>query len=98
MKEFPRYTALAVVLALPLLGGCVSDVCQRLVFEETPELSQPLVIPEGVPAIAEGGQYRVPDVAAAAPVEGCQARPPMTLPPEVLEAPEENEEEAAEEA
>lgn len=98
MKEFPRHGILAVVLALPLLGGCASDVCSRLVFEETPALSEPLIIPEGVPAVAEGGQYRVPDVAAAAPVEGCQARPPMTLPPEVLEVPEENEEEAAEEA
>ncbi|HEX7029057.1 MAG TPA: hypothetical protein VF254_00505 [Gammaproteobacteria bacterium] len=93
MKEFPRRGVFVAALLLPLLGGCAGDICNQLAFEETPRLSEPLVIPEGVPAIAEGGQFRVPDAAAAAPVEGCQARPPMTLPPEVLEAPEEELEE-----
>lgn len=97
MKQFSPHV-LAAVVTLPLLGGCASDVCNRLVFEDVPALSPPLVIPEGVPAIAEGGQYRVPAADAAVPPETCKARPPMTLPPEVLEEPEDDEEEVEEEA
>jgi len=87
--------ALATALALSLLGGCASNICEDLVFQETPALSPPLVMPAGVPAVTAGGQYRVPGVETAGPVEGCRAQPPMTLPPELLVAPEEEGEEEA---
>ncbi len=89
MKHFLRREFLAVALVLPLLGGCASDMCERLAISGDTQVAKPLVLPEGVPAIADGGEYRVPEVPASAPVAGCLAEPPMTLPPEVLVEPEE---------
>lgn len=99
MKQTPQRSVLALVLALPLLGGCVGDACERLALENVQEPARPLILPEGVRAPAEGGEFRIPDTsAAAAPLgEGdCLARPPMTLPPEMLRDPEDEEEESEE--
>ena len=87
MKDFLRCRLSAALLALPLLGGCASDACERLVLADEPQIARPLVLPEGVPAVADGGEYRVPDVRAAG-AGGCLAQPPMTLPAEALQAPE----------
>lgn len=89
MMDFPR-RPVALLFLLPL-GGCAGNVCDRLALEETPEMTRPLVLPEGVPAVTEGGEFRVPDLAAAPPASGCLAVPPMTLPPEALEEPEDDE-------
>ncbi|HEX6928076.1 MAG TPA: hypothetical protein VF267_02425 [Gammaproteobacteria bacterium] len=97
MMEFLRRGAFALVVTLPLLAGCASDGCDYLVYEETPEAAPPLVLPEGVPAAADSGAFRVPPGNAAIS-DRCIARPPMTLPPEVLIDPEEADEETSPEA
>lgn len=99
MKQTVRRNVLVTVLVLPLLGGCAGDACERLILEGVQEPARPLVLPEGVQAPAEGGEYRIPDArAAAAPATagGCLAQPPMTLPPEMLKEPEDEEESGAE--
>ena len=90
MKDFLRCRLLVALLALPLLGGCARDACERLALTDEPQIAQPLVLPEGVPAVADGGEYRVPD-ARAASTGGCLANPPMTLPAEALQAPEDED-------
>lgn len=87
MKQVLRRNAWVAAALLPLLGGCAGSGCEYLVYEERPEAAPPLVIPEGVPAPPETGEFRLPTVTAEAP-EGCLATPPMTLPPEALEEPE----------
>lgn len=90
MKDFLRCRLFAALLALPLLGGCASDACERLALVDEPEIAPPLALPEGVPAIAAGGEYHVP-AARATSTGGCLAQPPMTLPPEALQAPEDED-------
>ena len=92
MKDMLRHGAFVLVAAGPLLAGCAGDGCEYLVYEEQPTSAPPLVLPEGVPAPAESGQFRVPPGAAVTPSDRCVARPPMTLPPEVLETEEQAEE------
>lgn len=98
MKQTVRRNVLATVLILPLLGGCAGDACERLALENVHEPARPLVLPEGVPAPVEGGEFRIPDAGVATPATagGCLAEPPMTLPPEMLKDPEDDEESGAE--
>ena len=92
-----RRSMFATMLMLPLLGGCAGDACERLRLESVREPARPLALPEGVRAPAEGGEFRIPDAGSAQAIEdGCLAQPPMTLPPEMLKDPEDEEESAAE--
>ena len=91
MTQFLRRMVFISLFAwLPLLAGCASDSCKFLVYEdELPEASPPLVIPGGIPAPVDSGRFQVPSRAGTAPA-GCAARPPMTLPENVLESSEDN--------
>lgn len=92
MSTFSRLVLPAFCLALPLLGGCAGDGCKYLAYESLPESAPPLVMPAGVPAPPESAEFRVPEGKAEAITGRCSARPPMTLPPEVLVDPEDGEE------
>lgn len=92
MTGFCRRTGMASLLALlPFVTGCASSGCEFLTYETLPRQPAPLVLPEGVPAPPQTGEYRVPDIADAGAASGkCIAEPPMTLPEEMLRAPEED--------
>lgn len=91
-----RRKALILLASLPVFTGCAGAGCDYLVYEdEVPSKTPPIVMPAGVPAPAEGGEFRIPD-GPAQPITGrCPAQPPMTLDPELLIEPEQGE--AAEE-
>lgn len=92
MIVFLRRKALILLATLPLFAGCAGTGCDYLVYEEdVPSKTEPVVMPAGVPAPAEGGEFRIPD-GPAHPITGrCPAEPPMTLDPELLIEPEEGE-------
>lgn len=92
MTFFLRRTCLILLAVLPVMAGCAGTGCDYLVYEEeVPSRTQPIVMPAGVPAPAEGGEFRIPD-GPAQPIAGrCPAEPPMTLDPELLIEPEEGE-------
>lgn len=92
MTRFLRRAAVAALVILPMLAGCAGSGCEFLAYEgPLPEETPPLVMPAGVPAPAERGEFQVQEVATAPPSGKCVAEPPMTLPPEKLEAPAEDE-------
>lgn len=93
-----RRTGLILLATLPVFAGCVGTGCDYLAYtEEVPSKTQPIVMPAGVPAPAESGEFRIPDGPARQITGRCPAQPPMTLDPELLIEPEEGEA-AAEEA
>lgn len=88
MTQMLRRGALMMAVSLPLLAGCASDGCEQLVYEDNvPKQRAPLVIPEGVKAPPESGDFRVPAGDSAAPTGRCMARPPLILPEEVVAPP-----------
>lgn len=89
MTGFFRRAGMASVLLLPMLAGCASSGCEFLAYETLPQQPPPLVMPEGVPAPPQTGEFRVPDLAGAQASGKCVAEPPMTLPEEMLRVPEE---------
>lgn len=85
MTQMLRRGALMMVVSFPLLAGCASDGCERLVYEENVPQERPsLVIPEGVQAPPESGDFRIPAGETAAPSGRCMAVPPLILPEEVI--------------
>ena len=92
MTFFLRRHALILLATLPVFAGCAGIGCDYLVYEEeVPTKTPPIVMPEGVPAPADSGEYRISD-GPARPITGrCPAEPPMTLDPELLIEPEEGE-------
>ena len=76
--------------ALLTLTACAGDHCQYLAYgDNVPQKNRPLVMPDGVPAVPEGGEFRIPDGEMAHADGRCLAEPPMTLDPAVLVEPEE---------
>lgn len=72
-----------------LLQACASTDCEFLAYQELPTESEALDYPEGVRVPTSSGAFQVPDVSGQVSGE-CLAQPPMTLPPEVLEEPDED--------
>lgn len=98
MTQTARRLTLWMLALSSLLAGCAGDGCEYMAYEEVPETASPLVMPAEVSAPAESGEFSLPPAprtAASAPTETCLARPPMTLPEEVLREPEDEEGEAA---
>ena len=92
MRFFMRRNVLFLLATLPLFAGCAGAGCDYLVYEEDiPSRTQPVVMPEGVRAPAEGGEYRIPEGPARQITGRCPAQPPMTLDPELLIEPQEEE-------
>lgn len=92
MTFFLRRNGLILFATLPMFAGCVGSGCDYLVYEgEVPSKARPVVMPAGVPAPPEGGEFRIPDGPAQQITGRCPAQPPMTLDPELLKEPEEGE-------
>lgn len=86
MTQLLRRMVFILLAPIGLLSGCASDACKFLVYEdETPQMTRPLVIPEGVAAPTDTGAFQVPAQPAQAP-KGCVARPPQTLPEQAARA------------
>lgn len=87
MNNLVRLAALATVF---IASGCASNRCDDVQPYQGISETELLKIPEGVSAPADTGEYRIP-AGQTRESRGCLAEPPMTLPAEALEDPDDAE-------